>query len=114
MAVLDEAGYPAASMITAAQADGFHWIAFCTGSGWNKPNRIAKDPRTCVYLFDEASFSGISLVGRAEVASDDEIRRKMWYPELGVSFSGPEDANWCVLRYNIFMDGRTVRGTFGR
>ena len=41
MSLLDEEGYPAASMITAAKADGFNWIAFCTGLGladqdWDK------------------------------------------------------------------------------
>ena len=33
MALTDEEGYPAASMITASRADGFKWIAFCTGVG---------------------------------------------------------------------------------
>ena len=37
MALADENGYPNASMITASRADGFKWIAFCTGLGWNKP-----------------------------------------------------------------------------
>ena len=45
MALADEDGYPAASMLTAARADGFNWIAFCTGMGWNKPTRAERDPR---------------------------------------------------------------------
>lgn len=119
MSVIDEEGYPAASMITAAKANGFEWIAFCTGLGWNKPNRIQKDPRSCIYLFDEESFTGISLVGKAEVLTDLETKRQMWYDELSDVFFGPEDERWCVLlfrpeRYNIFIDNQTIRGTFGR
>lgn len=115
MSVIDEEGYPAASMITAARAEGLRWIAFCTGTGWNKPRRIARDPRTCVYLFDEASFTGISLTGRTEVLTDPAAKRRMWYDELGDVFDGPDDARWCVLlfrpeRYNIFIDGGTIRG----
>ena len=117
MSVIDEEGYPAASMITAAKADGFRWIAFCTGLVWNKPNRVQKNPRSCIYLFDEASFTGISLVGKTEVITDTEIKREMWYSDLGDVFAGPEDDRWCVLlfkpeKYNIFIDHQTIRGTF--
>lgn len=117
MSVIDEEGYPTASMITASRAAGFNWISFCTGLGWNKPNRIAKDPRTCIYLFDEASFSGISLVGRTEVLIGNEVKKQMWYDELGDSFKDPSDPNLCVLlfkpeRYNIFIDYHTIQGTF--
>ena len=47
MSLIDEEGYPSASMNTAAK--GFNWITFCTGVGWNKPNRAPKDPLACVY-----------------------------------------------------------------
>ena len=50
MALTDELGYPSASMISASRADGTNWIAFCTGVGANKPTRIKKDPRACIYL----------------------------------------------------------------
>ena len=117
MALTDEEGYPAASMITAARADGFKWIAFCTGLGWNKPNRAEKDPRACVYLFDRESFSGISLTGRVEVITDSETKKRMWYAALGDFFKSPNDKELCVLmlrpeRYNIFIDNHTIRGAF--
>jgi len=117
MALTDEDGYPTASMITAARADGFSWIAFCTGLGWNKPNRAKNDPRTCVYLFDKESFSGISLTGRVEVITGLEMKKRMWYDALGDFFSGPDDERLCVLmlkpeRYNIFIDNHTIRGAF--
>ena len=117
MSVIDEEGYPAASMITAAKADGFRYIAFCTGLGWNKPNRVQKDPRSCIYLFDEENFTGISLVGKTEVLTDPVSKKEMWYDELSDVFTGPEDERWCVLlfkpeRYNIFIENQTIRGVF--
>ena len=117
MALNDGDGYPAASMITAARADGFNWIAFCTGAGWNKPRRAARDPRSCVYLFDGATFTGISLTGRTEVLTDMETKRRMWFDDLSGAFSGPEDESWCVMlfrpeRYNIYIDNLTIRGKF--
>ena len=117
MALTDEEGYPAASMITAARADGFQWIAFCVVVGQNKYKRAEKDPRSCVYLFDKDSFSGISLTGRIQTVTDPAAKRHMWYDALGEHFSGPGDNALCVLRftperYNIFIDGRTIRGVF--
>lgn len=107
--------YPG-SMKSKTRADGLNWIAFCTGLGWNKPNRAKKDPRACVYLFDKASFSGISLVGKIEVITDCELKEQLWYDALGDVFMSPEDERLCVLmfkpeRYNIFIDGRTIYGT---
>ena len=64
VALTDEEGYPTASMITSSRADGFKWIAFCTGIGWNESKRAEADSRSCVYLFDKESFiTGISLTG---------------------------------------------------
>jgi len=117
MSLTDEEGYPSASMITASRADGFKWIAFCTGLGWNKPKRAESDPRACVFVFDKKSFTGISLTGRVEVTADPEIKERMWYGALGDFFTGPGDERLCVLmmkpeRYNIFIENRTIRGAF--
>jgi len=117
MTLTDELGYPSASMITASRADGTNWIAFCTGIGANKPNRIRKDPRACIYLFENKSFSGISLIGKIEIITDLEVKRQMWYDELAEHFNGSEDDGLCVLmfkpeRYNIFIDYQTIQGEF--
>jgi len=117
MSLTDEESYPAASMITASRADGFKWIAFCSGLGWNKPNRVEKDPRSCVYLFDKESFSGISLTGKIKIITDLEVKKEMWYDALGDFWNGYEDDRWCVLmfkpeKYSIFIDNRTIRGEF--
>jgi general stress protein 26 len=119
MALTDDLGYPSVSMISASRADGMNWIAFCTGIDANKPKRIRKDPRACVYLFENKSFSGISLVGRIEILTDLKTKRQMWYEELADHFKGAEDANFCVLmfkpeRYNIFIDYQNISGEFVR
>ena len=117
MSLIDEEGYPVASMITSARADGFNWIAFCTGLGWNKPNRAQNDPRACVYLFDQESFSGLSLVGKIEMITESDLNRRLWYDALGDFFGSPDDTRLCVLmfkpeKYNIFIEGKTISGKF--
>ena len=117
MALTDEEGYPSASMITASKANGFNWISFCTGLDSNKASRAKKDSRTCIYLFDARSFTGISLIGDVEITTDLEVKKEMWYDTLSDHFSGPEDENYCVLlfkpkKYNIFIDFQTLHGAF--
>ena len=117
MALTDEEGFPSASMITASKADGFNWVSFCTELDSNKVNRVKKDPRACIYLFDNKSFTGISLTGRIEITVDLEVKQQMWYDALGDYFSGPDDKNLCVLifkpqKYNIFINNHTLYGVF--
>lgn len=117
MSLTDEDGYPNASMITAAKADGFQWIAFCTGTSANKALRAKRDSRSCVYLFDKESFTGISLVGQVEVSTDPVLKKQVWYDDLGDYFNGYTDENLCVLlfkpeKYNIFIENTTIRGAF--
>ena len=117
MAQTDENGYPNASMITCARADGFQWLAFCTGVHANKPQRAAQDSRTCVYLFERQSFTGISLTGIVDIITDITVKRQMWYDALANHFTGPEDEGMCVLmfkpeRYNILIDYHNISGVF--
>ena len=117
MALTDELGYPSASMISASRAEGTDWIAFCVFSNSNKANRVKKDPRACVYLFESQSYSGISLMGKVEIITDLKIKKRMWYDELAEHFTEPENDCWCVLmfkpeRYNIFIDYQTIYGEF--
>ena len=117
MSLTDEDGYPNASMITAAKADGFQWIAFCTGTRANKALRAKRDARTCVYLFDKESFTGISLLGKVEVSTDPVLKKQVWYDGLWNHFNGYTDENLCVLlfkpeKYNIFIENTNIRGAF--
>ena len=115
MSLIDDEGFPSASMITASKADGFNWISFCTGINSNKANRVKRDSRACVYFFDVKSFTGISLTGHINIITDSEMKKQMWYDTLGDHFSGPDDENYCVLmfkprKYNIFIDFQTLQG----
>jgi hypothetical protein len=42
LALIDLDAYPTVSSITASKAEGINWLAFCTGLGSDKTNRIIK------------------------------------------------------------------------
>ena len=114
LALIDLDGYPTASTITASKADGINWITFCTGLGGTRTNRINKCNRASVCF--NADDYNITLVGTIEVLTDPDVKKEMWYGGLANHFSGPEDPNYCVLRfktqrYNLLVDWKEATGT---
>ncbi len=113
LALIDTDGYPAASTISASKADGINWITFCTGYGSPKTNRIDNCKQASV-CFNSPEYN-ISLIGDIEVVTDPEVKKEMWYSGLANHFNGPEDPNYCVLRfttkrYNLLVDWQELRG----
>ena len=114
LALIDIDGYPTASTISAAKADGIKWLTFCTGLSSPKADRIKKCNRASV-CFNSPEYN-ITLVGTIEILTDPDVKKEMWYGGLTQQFSGPEDPNYCVLkfkteRYNLLVDWKEARGT---
>ncbi len=113
LALIDLDGYPTASTISASKADGINWITFCTGLGGTRTNRINKCNRASV-CFNAGDYN-ITLVGTIEILTDPNVKKEMWYGGLANHFSGPEDPNYCVLRfktqrYNLLVDWEEATG----
>nr|WP_312291678.1 pyridoxamine 5'-phosphate oxidase family protein [Clostridium chromiireducens] len=113
LSLVDLDGYPTASTITASKAGGINWITFCTGLGGTRTNRINKCNRASV-CFNADNYN-ITLVGTIEILNDSDVKKEMWYDGLANHFSGPEDANYCVLRfrtqrYNLLVDWKEAKG----
>jgi len=103
-----------ASVVTPAKSDGIQWISFCTGLGSNKAKRVRRDSRAAV-CFGSDSYS-ITLKGRLEIVTDAESKREHWYKGLENHFSGPDDADYCVLRfhtekYSLLVDWEETVGS---
>ena len=109
----DVDGLLTASVITASKSDGIKWINFCTGIGGNKVKRIARDNRAAV-CFESNSYS-ITLKGHLEILTDEEVKRENWYSGIEEHFSGPDDPNYCILKfttekYSLFVDWEEAVG----
>jgi general stress protein 26 len=116
LALIDENGYPSASTLTISKADGIKWITFLSGLKSNKAKRIDKCNRGCVCI--NSPKYNITLVGTIEVLTEPDIKKEMWQEPLGHMYSGPDDPEYCVIRfnterYNLFFadDGSQAKGT---
>jgi general stress protein 26 len=108
LALIDENGFPTASTLTIAKADGINWLTFNTSLDRNSVKRINKCDRASVCI--NSSQYNITLVGTVEVLTDPETKRDMWFPVMEGQWSGPDDPQYCVLRfttkrYSIFILG---------
>ena len=106
LALIDENGYPTASTVSLAKADGIRWVTFAGITEENKAKRIRKCNRASV-CFTSAEYN-ITLVGTAEVITDPQVKKEMWYDGLKHHYSGAGDPNYYVLRftterYNVYF-----------
>jgi len=114
LAVIDEDGYPSASTLSISKAGGIKWLTFLSGLKSNKAKRISNCSRGSVCI--NSPKYNITLVGTLEIMTDPEVKKEMWQEPLGNIYSGPDDPEYCVIRftterYNIFFDdGESAEG----
>lgn len=113
LSLIELNGYPTAAAISPSKADGIRWITFGTGIRSNKANRIKKC--NCASVCFCSENYNITLTGIIEIVTDPIIKTEMWYDGLKNHFTGPENPEYCVLRfmtesYNLFVDWNEVRG----
>jgi general stress protein 26 len=114
LALIDENGYPTASTLTIAKANGIEWITFNTSLDRDSVKRIKKCDRASVCI--NSSTFNITLVGKAEILTDAKTKNDMWFPVMKGQWSGPDAPEYCVIRfkterYSLFVDYKEVKGT---
>ena len=99
--VIDENGYPSISAISLCNPVNISEIFFTTTMDSNKAKRLQKNNRASINC--HTSMNNITLVGEAEIFSDQETKSKYWqdWIELGsdVYPGGVSDPNYCFVRF---------------
>jgi general stress protein 26 len=96
-----ENGYPNIKAMIKKENEGLKTIWFSTNTSSKRVQQLTKNPRTCVYFVDHATWEGLMLVGDIEVLQDVESRKRLWqesdekYYPLGVI----DDPDYTVLRF---------------
>lgn len=107
-------GTPTVAAITAARAEGIKRVTFSTGLSANKVKRMKAGNTAASVCFLSETYN-VSLMGELELLTDAAAKRETWYDALGRHFSGPDDPEFCVLRfttkrYNLLLDFQETRG----
>jgi len=114
LSLIDENGYPSASALTIAKADGINWLTFATSPNSNKAKRISKCKKASICI--ASPKYNITLVGTIEEVTNPECKKASWCDVMndGSHWSGSDDPNFYVIcfnteRYNIFIiDGEEM------
>ncbi|MCL2593771.1 MAG: pyridoxamine 5'-phosphate oxidase family protein [Defluviitaleaceae bacterium] len=116
VSLIDEEGFPTMSTITPSKCDGINWITFGTYLSHNRAKRTLANKNASV-CFDSNAYC-VNLVGEMEVITSPDVKQDMWYDGLYGFFTGPDDPEYCVLkfttkRYKYFntADETEVEGT---
>ncbi len=95
--VIDDNGYPSVSAISPTGSDGIFEVYFSTGLAGNKVRRLKNNkPASMCYCKDGTN---VTLVGDAEVLTDEKIKHDMWKDWFkDIYTGGPSDPNYCIIK----------------
>ncbi len=98
ISVLDENGYPHVSTVSSIQPENILEAYFVTGIGSNKSKCLQRDKRASVCCHVDGN--NITLIGEAEVHTDQETKSRLWRDEFTTHFPhGETDPNYCVIKF---------------
>ena len=114
LVLIDHEGYPTASVLTAAKSEGIKYLWFGVIADGNKAKRAKANPKASVHFGTD--LHSVTLVGTAEILTDEAIKKTIWYDGLAAHFpQGATDPNYVVLkfrtkRWNAFVDWEDNEG----
>ena len=99
--VIDEKGFPSVSAVSLSNPENISELYFTTTMDSNKAKRIQKNNKACINCYTDTN--NITLVGVAEIFSDQETKSKYWqkWVELGADVypGGVTDPNYCFVKF---------------
>ena len=122
--ILEKFQGPTLSALSTITEDGKPWVRYVTpvadenATLWiatfihsRKVGQIKKNPEvhlTTGVMDPEKAESYLQIQGRAEILTDEETKKSVWFDQLKGIFSGPGDPNYCVCKitpYRIEFQG---------
>ena len=98
LGVIDEDGYPSVSTVSPVNTENIFEAYFTTSLSGNKANRLIKCGRASVCFRTE--YSNITLVGDAEILTDQETKSRCWQNWFIAHYPGGKtDPNYIVIKF---------------
>jgi len=98
LGVIDENGAPSVSTASPLKPEGIREVYFGTSPCANKTKRLLKDKRASVCF--HKGGDNITLVGEAEILTDQATKSRVWQSWFIEHFTGGEtDPNYCVIKF---------------
>ena len=115
LGVIDENGCPHVSTVSTINPENIFEAYFATGMGANKTKRLLKERRASVCYRSEND--NITLVGEAEILTDQATKSQCWLDWFINHFPGGEtDPNYCIIKFttkrvSLWIDNESAEFT---
>jgi general stress protein 26 len=95
--VIDENGYPTVSTVSVVKPENIFEVYFSTDTESGKVRRLRKNNRASICFKTD---SNITLVGEAEICTDQETKSRYWQDWFKDHYSGGEtDPNYVIIKF---------------
>ena len=96
---IDENGIPKGRMMENLPLKEDLVFYFATGAQSNKLKEIKKNPSASVFVYRPTDHSSVSALGKAEIVTDDAIRKQYWKEKWTAYWkTGPTDPAYVLIR----------------
>ena len=94
---IDEDGYPTVSTVSVVKPESIFEVHFTTSLDSGKVSRLRNDNRASVCFKTD---SNITLIGTAEILTDQESKSRYWLDWFKDHYAGGEtDPTYCVIKF---------------
>ena len=113
--VIDESGFPHVSTVSPINPESIFEAYFATGTEGNKKQRLQKNSRASICY--RSGNDNITLVGTAEILTDQASKSKYWEDWFIGHFPlGETDPGYCVVKFttqrvSLWVDRRSAEFT---
>lgn len=100
LGTITENGTPQLKAMIKTASDGLKEFWFCSNTSSRRVKQINSNPKACLYFYDEESFEGLMLIGKAEVSYDETMRKKFWNDNMKIYYPlGCFDPDYALIRF---------------
>lgn len=100
LGTVDENGIPQLKAMIKTAANGLKEFWFCYNTSSKRVVQIQKNPNASLYFYDEKTFEGLMLTGKAEVSYDDAKRKEFWNDRMKMYYIlGYTDPDFALIKF---------------
>jgi len=98
LGVIDEKGYPSVSAVSLCNPENISKLYFTTTLDANKAKRLQKNNKASLCCY--TGMNNLTLVGEAEILTDQETKNKCWQDWfIHIYPGGKTDPNYCAIQF---------------
>jgi len=99
LGTVDENGFPQVKAMIKTAANGLKEFWFCSNTSSKRAAQIQRNPNACLYFYDEKTFEGLLLTGRADVSHDLE-KKEFWADGMERYYpQGVTDPDFALIKF---------------